>query len=629
MRLPPSTERPCLRLPVAQLLLAPLFALLVALIPAVAQAQSWLERPFDSRNLSREDAATLQASLAWTGDYYGTVDGIWSDESQQAFVKYVTRVEGRAVQPVFGDIRDLVMFLEDERVKSNWQLNYSSIANMSYLFPFGLMEEVTDSKEMEYLASDKSISLIIREGRLADAKTDHDWFMGKAKAGSTPWQFTNDRVMISWIDLENEMTAYVRSDLHNGLWTTMNFVATSDGYFRVNLLAGSMYTGDASPASLIWTPGGVIDQVINGATGSAPPTVAAATAPRAVDQVERPGKAAITAPPVEAAPSFPPSDPPAASTAPESPPGDMVEDLPPASSAPANGILGTPAPGSDTAVADAGTGAGNGGGLGTAAPDLPARPDTATATGPEGLGTAPGGPAPIRAPDGQSPTEPGLPKVATVAETPRPKVSGTIKGSGTGFYIAPTTLVTAAHLIEGCSAIGMADGTALEILAADPSLDIAVLGGATDTGAWLKLSALEVPKLGEQVTTLGYPYSTSLDQGLTVTSGNVSALRGVDGSSNRVMITAPVQPGNSGGPLLNKKGSVIGVVVSRVDDIAMLEETGTLPQNMNFAVPSGPLLTFLAKERISRPQGEGIGGDLSSELPEAFAEAVVPVQCYR
>ncbi|WP_148087153.1 S1C family serine protease, partial [Pseudogemmobacter humi] len=312
-------------------------------------------------------------------------------------------------------------------------------------------------------------------------------------------------------------------------------------------------------------------------------------------------------------PWTPPETPPAAETSP--PAGDLVEVTPGPSPGekPAGPILGTPAPGSTPElpkVADAGPG---------------------VAPGTPGLGTAPDGPAPIRAPEagGETAAADPMPKVAPVAETPKPKVSGTLKGSGTGFYITRTTLLTAAHVIEGCSAVGLADGTPLEILAADPSLDVAVLGGAPDVGAWLKLSALEVPKLGENVTALGYPYSTSLDQGLTVTSGNVSALRGIDGSSNRVMITAPVQPGNSGGPLLNKKGAVIGVVVSRVDDMAMLKETGSLPQNMNFAVPSGPLITFLAKNRISRPQGDGVGGDLSVELPKAYEDAVVPLHCFR
>lgn len=609
-------------------------ALPLFLLAGAARAQSWPDQPFDASRVSREDIATIQAALAWTGDYYGSVDGVWSDSSQAAFAKYLQRLEGSAVQPRFRDIGDLVMFLEDERVKNNWQLNYSPIANTSYLFPFGMMEEVKDAKEIEYLAKDQSISLIIREGQRSNADADHDWFLQKALKGTEPYHYSDDRLIISWVELADEMTAYIRSDLHDGLWTTMNFVTTKDGYFRLNLLAGSTIPGQDSPATLIWTEGGVIDQVVNGTSGSAPPSAAAAATPRAEDQVDRPGKAAGSAPPTTTAPPVMP-DPPA--KAPEPPAGELVEVNPgpggdSTTSAPAGGILGTPAPGS--ATADAGS-AGSPG-LGTPAPggvpDLPQAPDagTAIATGPAELGVSPDGPAPIRAPEGDTAaTSPGQPKVAPVAETPRPKVSGTLKGSGTGFYIAPTTLVTAAHVIEGCSAVGMADGTALEILAADSSLDVAVLGGATDTGAWLKLSALEVPKLGETVTTLGYPYSTSLEQGLTVTSGNVSALRGVDGSSNRVMITAPVQPGNSGGPLLNKKGAVIGVVVSRVDDIAMLEETGTLPQNMNFAVPSGPLLTFLAKERVSRPQGSGIGGDLSAELPEAFATAVVPVHCYR
>ncbi|MFZ1470885.1 MAG: serine protease, partial [Paracoccaceae bacterium] len=217
---------------------------------------------------------------------------------------------------------------------------------------------------------------------------------------------------------------------------------------------------------------------------------------------------------------------------------------------------------------------------------------------------------------------------ATPEAPPRAKVTGRPKSSGSGFYIGPTMLVTAAHVVEGCGTVAMIDGTPLDVVAKDSTLDLAVLSGANDTGVWLKLSALEVPKLGEAVTALGYPYYTSLDQGLTVTSGNVSALRGIDGSSSRVMITAPVQPGNSGGPLLNKKGAVIGVVVSRVDDMAILEETGSLPQNMNFAVPSGPLLTFLAQSRITRPQGDGTGGDISGEVPDGVANAVVPLHCY-
>ncbi|GAB1364785.1 hypothetical protein MASR1M32_40210 [Rhodobacter sp.] len=246
-----------------------------------------------------------------------------------------------------------------------------------------------------------------------------------------------------------------------------------------------------------------------------------------------------------------------------------------------------------------------------------------------GIGN-PGAP-PLRDPGNLPVTAPGDTPAATTPDPaePREKVTGTLKGSGSGFYIAPTILVTAAHVVEGCSAMAMVDGTPLDIMASDPTLDLAVLSGAPDAGAWLKLSALEVPKLGESVTALGYPYYTSLDQGLTVTSGNVSALRGIDGSSNRVMITAPVQPGNSGGPLLNKKGAVIGVVVSRVDDMAILEETGSLPQNMNFAVPSGPLLTFLAQNRITRPQGDGTGAEVSGGVPDGVSNAVVPLYCYQ
>ena len=587
-------------------------SLLLVFVPFAAAAQSWLSDPFDARTLSRQDTATLQAALAWSGDFLGTTDGNWGEDSQKAFASYTRRVRG-SDQPLFSDIHDLVMFLEDERVAQNWQVNYSAIANTSYLYPFDYMQAVEGKQNEEYVSKDQALSLIIREGDASAMRDDHDWFLGKAVAGKEPFTYRSDTLWISWVDLESNMTAYVRSDLFQGQWTSMNFVTMPDAYFRLNLIASSTLTGQDSPASLIWTEGGVIDQVINGA-GSAPPAAAAAALPRAEDQVSRPGKPALAAEEAPVSPFTPRAPAETAPTPPAEAPGKLVEVVPGPNPGekPAGPILGVPAAGAAPAspgLADAG--------------------NAVTAPRPGGLGIA-SGPAPIRMPEGGNPATSDLPRASAPAEAPRPKVSGTLKGTGTGFYIAPTTLVTAAHVIEGCTAVGMADGTALEIIAADPSLDVAVLGGASDAGdAWLKLSALEVPKLGEAVTVLGYPYSTSLGQGLTVTSGNVSALRGADGSSNRVMITAPVQPGNSGGPLLNKKGAVIGVVVSRVDDIAMLQETGTLPQNMNFAVPSGPLLTFLRQKRIPPMQGNGVGGELGAELPAGYSEAVVPVNCYR
>ncbi len=573
-----------------------------------ARAQGWTDQTFDPGTLSREDTATIQAALAFSGDYYGFLDGVWNADSQTALESYVQRERGHKV-PVYRDLEDLILDLEDERVKSGWQLYYDKDANVSYLHPYELLKEVKNDNALEYLSEDEGFSMIARYDDFSGMKEVHDWFRGKVKRGTDPYEY-NDKVMwITSATIDNDFIAYARSDLNKGTWSTLSIVVQQNYFPQLNLLAASVTVG-GSPATLIWTDNGMIDQLINGdGSGSAPAAVAEAPSdPK--DQVLRPRP-----PGVEDVPEAPPVDTP---SGPDT--VDVVGVTPgPAPGGKPAGALGTPAPGSaeppaeePPEVADAGKGA-----LGTPAPG-------------GGLGTSPGGVAPVAVPvPGGAPTDPGAVKTPP-ADTPREKITGTLKGSGSGFYIGPTTLVTAAHVVEGCRAVAMSDGTPLDIVAADSTLDVAVLTGATDAGAWLKLSALEVPKLGETITVLGFPYYTSLDQGLVVTSGNVSALRGPDGGSNLVMITAPVQPGNSGGPLMNKKGAVIGVVVSRMDDMAVLEETGSLPQNMNFAVPSGPLLTFLAQNRVTRPQGDGSGAEMSGgEVPDSVASAVVPLHCYQ
>lgn len=209
-----------------------------------------------------------------------------------------------------------------------------------------------------------------------------------------------------------------------------------------------------------------------------------------------------------------------------------------------------------------------------------------------------------------------------------PPPEGEASGSGTAFYVAPDVLVTAAHVVRGCDAMRRIDGLPLEVVAADDDLDLAVLKAPEDSADWLDMGAAGLPRLGEPVTALGYPYLGNLGQGLTVTGGNVSALKGIDGGTGEIMISAPVQPGNSGGPLLNASGAVIGVVVARVDDLAILEETGTLPQNMNFAVPSPVLADYLAATGVSLPAGRGEAGDLRGGIPDRIAQSVVAVLCY-
>ncbi len=65
-----------------------------------------------------------------------------------------------------------------------------------------------------------------------------------------------------------------------------------------------------------------------------------------------------------------------------------------------------------------------------------------------------------------------------------------------------------------------------------------------------------------------------------------------------IQITAPVQPGNSGGPVLDASGHVVGVVVSRLDAIKLAQRTGRLPQNVNFAISGTAARTFLDAHKI-------------------------------
>jgi cyclophilin family peptidyl-prolyl cis-trans isomerase len=106
-------------------------------------------------------------------------------------------------------------------------------------------------------------------------------------------------------------------------------------------------------------------------------------------------------------------------------------------------------------------------------------------------------------------------------------------------------------------------------------------------------------RAGDAVVALGYPLSGLLASTANVSVGNVSALAGLGDDSRYLQISAPVQPGNSGGPLLDASGHLVGIVTAKLDAARVARFTGDIPQNVNFALKAEVARTFLDSKGIA------------------------------
>ncbi len=199
--------------------------------------------------------------------------------------------------------------------------------------------------------------------------------------------------------------------------------------------------------------------------------------------------------------------------------------------------------------------------------------------------------------------------------------------SGTAFYVNDSILVTAQHVIEGCGRISLGDGTPLTLLAHDKKLDVAALASPVRADTWLSLTDKEHTRLGQKLHAAGFPYYNIAGTSLHLTGGNVSSLADVNDDRRFFSFSAPVQPGNSGGPLIDNNGEVMGIVVSRLSERYIAEATGTLPQNINYALNREELLAFLTGHDLHPQQGLP-EFSMDDGAPEGFEKAIVPVLCY-
>jgi S1-C subfamily serine protease len=203
--------------------------------------------------------------------------------------------------------------------------------------------------------------------------------------------------------------------------------------------------------------------------------------------------------------------------------------------------------------------------------------------------------------------------------------------SGTGFCVhADGYVLTNHHVIDGAQEMlgrSPRQRCRLELVFADPTNDLALLRADASLPGVAVFRDGRQAQLGEAVIVIGYPLGGLLGSGPQVTTGNISSLIGPGDDTRSLQFTAPTQSGNSGGPLLDSEGAIVGVVSSKLNAVRVHEMTGDIPQNVNFAI----------KAALARGLLEAIGIDYQSRVTRSTrstadiaAEArdfVVKIEC--
>ena len=207
--------------------------------------------------------------------------------------------------------------------------------------------------------------------------------------------------------------------------------------------------------------------------------------------------------------------------------------------------------------------------------------------------------------------------------------------TGTSFVAAEGRLLTNNHVVEGCRRMIARNARGVEqtaqVIATDRQRDLALLTVPAGFGPPLAFRTAPEVRLGESVVTFGFPLFGLLSSGPTLTTGSISALSGLKDNQADYQISAPVQPGNSGGPLFDSQGNVIGVVVAKLNAARIAEMTdGDIPQNVNFAVKGAPALEFLRQQGVMPRTATSDGPDKGAPVVGDIANpSTAFLQCFR
>ena len=206
-----------------------------------------------------------------------------------------------------------------------------------------------------------------------------------------------------------------------------------------------------------------------------------------------------------------------------------------------------------------------------------------------------------------------------------------ISSSGTGFFVnGEGDIATAKHVVEECPAISVVYKDVefpVSVRFSDDEWDLAIVHADLKPVSFAELAPAEDLKTGKDVIAFGFPLQGLLAPTPSLTTGILSNDQVIKGKNDVLQITTPIQPGNSGGPLLGNNGATYGVIVSTLNALKLAIETGALPQNVNFAISSVRLSLFLSAKSVPWTAAEARSELTAVEIAEQAKEYTVIVLC--
>ena len=212
---------------------------------------------------------------------------------------------------------------------------------------------------------------------------------------------------------------------------------------------------------------------------------------------------------------------------------------------------------------------------------------------------------------------------ATWAETP--------SSSGSGFAVTDDGwILTNAHVVKGCQRVEISNTGQAEDIRFDSHDDLALIKAPAGVKTQALFLRRDIIRLGEDIIALGFPLDGLLSDSIKMTTGNVNALSGVENDARYLQISTPIQPGNSGGPVIDRHGHVIGITTAGLSK-NFADQNGFIAQNVNFALRAGVAAIFMEAQGLTvsyADDDKGAPVPSTADITEKATPSVYKILCY-